>query len=220
LSFENNQSPEMHKYSKLITLCAFAILIVSLLNGCGAFHNAQIHEVGKVQFGFASWYGKKFQGRKTSSGEIYDMHEFTAAHRAFPFGTIVKVTNIKNGRSAVVKINDRGPQKRSRKLDVSYAAAKKIGMIRDGIARVRIEVVNDSYASALYEQQKELWNAFNIDAYFDESPDPYIIQSSLPIAQSKFFKENRFAGLKFDKIPPKVYEDVEDTNMIMAGISQ
>ena len=210
----------MHKYGRLIPLCGFIILVVSLFNGCGAFHNAQIHEVGKVQFGLASWYGNKFNGRKTSSGEIYDMYEFTAAHRALPFGTIVKVTNIKNGRSALVKINDRGPQKRSRKLDVSYAAAKKIGMIRDGIARVRIEVVNDSYASALYEQQKELWNAFNIDAYFDESPDPYIIQSSLPIAQSKFFKENRFAGLKFDKIPPKVYEDVEDTNMIMAGISQ
>jgi len=100
-------------------------LLVFSFTGCGTFHNVQLNEMDKIQFGLASWYGNQFHGGRTSSGEKYDMNAFTAAHRVLPFGTIIKITNIKNGRSAFVKINDRGPRKSSRKLDMSYAAAKK-----------------------------------------------------------------------------------------------
>ncbi len=104
-------------YAYQITTCkgiariiGFLVLIASV-TGCSAIHNSAILEMSDVQFGVASWYGKEFQNRMTSSGEKYDMNDYTAAHRSLPFGTLVKVTNIKNGRSAIVRINDRGPKK-------------------------------------------------------------------------------------------------------------
>ncbi len=93
------------------------------------------------QVGIASWYGKKFHGKQTASGEKFDMHKLTAAHRSLPFGTKVKVKNLDNGKKVVVRINDRGPFKKGRIIDLSYAAAKKIGMIKAGCARVKIRVV-------------------------------------------------------------------------------
>ncbi len=93
------------------------------------------------QEGLASWYGKKFHGRTTASGERYDMHALTAAHRTLPFGTRVRVTNLANGRRVVVRINDRGPFIRGRIIDLSYAAARQVGMVQAGVARVRVEVL-------------------------------------------------------------------------------
>lgn len=94
--------------------------------------------------GKASWYGKDFHGRRTANGESFDRHEFTGAHRTLPFGTVVRVTNLRNGRSALVRINDRGPFTGNRIIDLSYAAAKQIGMTGRGVARVRIEEVAPS----------------------------------------------------------------------------
>lgn len=91
--------------------------------------------------GAASYYGDEFQGRMTSNGEIYLRDKFTAAHRSLPFGTLLLVTNLKNNLSVVVKVNDRGPFKPSRILDLSYAAAEEIKMIRDGVAEVKISVI-------------------------------------------------------------------------------
>ena len=88
--------------------------------------------------GVASWYGKKFQGRRTASGERFDMHELTAAHPSLPFGTLVEVRNLDNGRSVVVRINDRGPSVAGRVIDVSYAAAVELGMIERGVAEVAL----------------------------------------------------------------------------------
>src|SRR5690606_7763817 len=85
------------------------------------------------------WYGPRFHGRKTASGERFDQHELTAAHRSLPFGTRVKVTNLKNGRSVVVRINDRGPYAKGRLIDLSRAAANQTGMLKSGVAQVRIE---------------------------------------------------------------------------------
>ena len=95
-----------------------------------------------TQTGKASYYARKFQGRKTANGERYDRREMTAAHRRLPFGSIVRVTNLKNGRSVVVRINDRGPWGRGRIIDVSEAAAEEIGMIRAGVVRVKVEVMS------------------------------------------------------------------------------
>ncbi len=91
--------------------------------------------------GRASWYGKAFHGRETSSGEAFDMFRFTAAHRTLPFGTWLKVTNLRNGKWVIVRINDRGPIIPGRDIDLSYAAAKQLGMIGAGLGRVRIEKV-------------------------------------------------------------------------------
>ncbi|WP_070108150.1 septal ring lytic transglycosylase RlpA family protein [Burkholderia plantarii] len=90
------------------------------------------------QTGRASWYGRAFHGRRTANGDRFDMNELTAAHRTLPLSSYVKVINQTNGKSVVVKINDRGPFKRGRVLDLSYAAAKVIGLVRSGTASVKI----------------------------------------------------------------------------------
>ena len=101
------------------------------------------------QEGTASWYGKQFNGRTTASGEPYDMFQFTAAHRQLPLGTLVKVTNLDNGRSVVVRVNDRGPVPRTRIIDLSYGAAKMIGLSGHGIEPVSLEIVQPATVAAL-----------------------------------------------------------------------
>ena len=97
---------------------------------------------GFVQRGIASWYGIKFHGRKTSSGEVYNMHDMTAAHKTLPIPVYVHVRNLDNGRTAVVRVNDRGPFISGRIIDLSYAAAKKLGVKGPGTANVEISVVS------------------------------------------------------------------------------
>jgi len=94
-----------------------------------------------TEVGLASWYGKAHQGKRTASGERFDMHALTAAHRTLAFGTIVRVTDLASGRSVKVRINDRGPFRDGRIIDLSYAAASKLGMVARGTARVEITVI-------------------------------------------------------------------------------
>jgi len=146
------------------------MLALALLSGCGknpkptykdtAFTSAARHkatmrcytvkgktyhptfvEVGQKMKGIASWYGPNFHGKYTSNGERYNMYAKTAAHKTWPMDTMVKVTNLDNGKSTVVRINDRGPFVKGRIIDCSYAAGKELGLDRSGIANVEIEVV-------------------------------------------------------------------------------
>ena len=94
------------------------------------------------QTGTASWYGRQFHGRKTASGETFDMNAMTAAHRSLPLNCYIRVTNRNNGKSVVVKVNDRGPFHGNRVLDLSYGAAKRLGITNSGTARVNIERVD------------------------------------------------------------------------------
>lgn len=95
---------------------------------------------GWTETGIASWYGHPHHGRRTSSGEVYDMQQLTAAHRTLPFGSIVAVTNLDNAKTVTVRINDRGPFVEGRIIDLSRAAAQRIGLIGPGTARVRIQL--------------------------------------------------------------------------------
>ena len=104
-------------------------------------HRAHHHRSSAYQVGKASWYGKRFQGRKTASGERYDMFQFTAAHPELPLGTMLKVTNLRNGRWVIVRVNDRGPVPASRIIDLSYGAAQVLGLRDHGVARVRLDLV-------------------------------------------------------------------------------
>jgi peptidoglycan lytic transglycosylase len=97
---------------------------------------------GFTEEGDASWYGIPFNGRRASNGEIYDMYKMTAAHRTYPFDTMVRVTNLSNGKSAVVRITDRGPFVENRVIDLSFAAAQEIASIGPGVVRVRLEVIS------------------------------------------------------------------------------
>ena len=124
---------------------------------------------GYKQRGVASWYGKKFHGHKTSNGEVYDMFKMTAAHKSLPLPSFVRVTNLTNGRSVIVRVNDRGPFHQDRLIDLSYAAAKKLKVIPHGTAVVEIEAIDTRKPArpakpagkSLYTRQKEL-NSFQI----------------------------------------------------------
>ncbi len=96
---------------------------------------------GFQQTGIASWYGKKFHGRRTSSGEIYDMYGMTAAHKNLPLPTYLRVRNLQNNRSVIVRVNDRGPFHQGRIIDLSYSAAYQLDMLKQGTARVHIEAI-------------------------------------------------------------------------------
>lgn len=98
-----------------------------------------LYSFSQDQIGYCSYYAHSFDGKKSANGEIHDKEDLTAAHRTFDFGTFVRVVNLKNNKSVIVRITDRGPFFRSRIIDVSYAAAMKLDMIRQGVAKVSIE---------------------------------------------------------------------------------
>src|SRR5215471_19350188 len=141
-----------HLFVLSLTGC---LLVASLLSSCTGIHKpmsvpaeggaqpdasgVEMPPTTHVQVGVASWYGKEFHGRLTASGEIYDMYQPTAAHLTAPLGTQALVTNLENGQSVRVRINDRGPYKRLRILDLSYEAARQIDLVQPGLGRVQIE---------------------------------------------------------------------------------
>jgi len=130
-----------------ITLVVVALVLVS----CASPPPQPIDpKIGYAEEGIASWYGPGFHGKLTASGERYDMHHMTAAHKRLPLGTIVKVRNLATGRSVTVKINDRGPFIGGRIIDLSYGAAKALRMVRKGTARVRLTVVKKSHPPGPY----------------------------------------------------------------------
>jgi peptidoglycan lytic transglycosylase len=128
-----------------VAVCAVA---ASILMGCGRTARRPqpplAAQPGAFQLGIASWYGPGFHGNATSSGEIYNQYELTAAHQTLPLGTRVAVTNLQNGRSVEVRINDRGPFVKDRAIDLSYAAARSLGMLGPGTVPVRIEVLGSA----------------------------------------------------------------------------
>lgn len=126
--------------NKAIVVLVFIFLTLTFGVGC-AVHGRGSPPGHESWEGLASWYGPGFHGRRTASGEVFDMYDYTAAHSFLPFNTKVRVTNLSNHRSVVVRINDRGPHTKHRIIDLSYQAAKKIGLLEMGTARVRIEIV-------------------------------------------------------------------------------
>jgi rare lipoprotein A len=119
----------------------WAGLLVFVLSGCGVFSNRTPAVEDGRQEGIASWYGPGFHGRRTANGEVYDQYELTAAHQTLPLGTRAMVTSLTNGRGVEVRINDRGPFVGGRIVDLSYAAARVIGMLGPGTMLVRLEVI-------------------------------------------------------------------------------
>ena len=101
-----------------------------------------LHRQHWFEFGRASWYGHALQGQPTANGEAYDMNAMTCAHRTLPLGSLIRVTNLRNHRSLVVRVNDRGPMIESRVVDLSYAAAKRLGFSHHGTARVRLDLID------------------------------------------------------------------------------
>ncbi len=108
----------------------------------GRWYRPVAQAAGYDETGIASWYGRKFHGRKTANGERFDMYAMTAAHKTLPLPTMVRVTNLENGRSVIVRVNDRGPFVKNRLIDLSWAAARALGFDRKGTARVRVQTLD------------------------------------------------------------------------------
>lgn len=116
----------------------------AIVNVDPAANAAPAHKPRKhrwYQLGMASWYGSAFQGRTTASGEDFDMNDLTAAHRHLPLGTLLRVTNLRNNRNVIVRVNDRGPVPEDRIIDLSYAAAQRLSFEERGLAQVKLEVL-------------------------------------------------------------------------------
>ena len=123
--------------NKFKILCFSLVVALCSVSMSGVYAKPVFTQKGK-----ASWYGQQFNGRKTASGERFDMHALTAAHRHLPLNCYIRVTNKSNGKSVIVKVNDRGPFHGNRVLDLSYGAAKTIGLVDAGVGNVLIERVN------------------------------------------------------------------------------
>jgi len=136
----------LHRSTLLLALLAFG-------SGCARASNpTSPAPAGWTETGTASWYGDDFHGRQTASGEPYDMEDMTAAHRTLPFGTEVRVDNLDNGRTARVRINDRGPFAKGRIIDVSRRAARELDMVRSGTAHVRLTVLTEATERCVWVQ--------------------------------------------------------------------
>jgi rare lipoprotein A len=162
--FESNPAPTARRAGNVVALAA-ALALSTLLQACGttpaadrpvADTSRRAGQPGNTYataapaarrydiVGVASWYGKPYHGRRTASGEVFNMYQMTAAHPSLPFGTRVVITNLDNGRSAVVRINDRGPFVGGRVIDVSRKAASQLGFLGKGLTRVGVRVVSSS----------------------------------------------------------------------------
>jgi rare lipoprotein A len=117
-------------------------LVMLLATSAGALHRQLYSDTAIIQYGVASYYADKFEGRKTASGEIFSQQKMTAAHNTLPLGTLIEVTNLRNNRSVYVKINDRLHAKNKRLVDLTKAAASKLHFMNAGITRVRIRVLD------------------------------------------------------------------------------
>jgi rare lipoprotein A len=130
---------------------SIVVLAVIFVSGCAHHTRANVPaqtsrnvkpaRIGTTQVGIASWYGYPYNGRRTASGETYDMEQLTAAHRTLPFNTWLEVTNLSNGKRVDVKVNDRGPFVDGRVIDLSLHAAREIDIVRQGTAKVRLKVI-------------------------------------------------------------------------------
>jgi rare lipoprotein A len=123
---------------------AFAVVCVSFCVDLAAVSLAEGQQSPRTQVCVASYISSKFHGRKTASGEIYDKNKLTAAHRTYPLGTMVRVTNLRNGKRVTLLINDRGPFTKGRGMDVSFRAAQELGFVRHGKTKVKIEMINSN----------------------------------------------------------------------------
>jgi len=155
--------------------CATKTPIVKNIDPASYAVNGKIYcPMKRVQPGFsiqgpASWYGPGYHGRKTASGEVYNMHALTAAHKTLPLNTIVRVTNLINGRDVVVRVNDRGPFVGDRVVDLSFGAAKQIGMVRPGTAPVRVAVIGPEKPNLAFKEpalSKEDGKSHSHNPYF------------------------------------------------------
>ncbi|MGM0623261.1 MAG: septal ring lytic transglycosylase RlpA family protein [Campylobacterota bacterium] len=144
-------------------------------------------EVGQIMEGMASWYGPDFHGKKTSNGEIYNKYAYTAAHKTWPMDTVVRVDNLENGKSTVVRINDRGPFLRNRVIDLSYSAAIDIKMDKKGTAKVRVTVLKTDSGNWPSDAPRGHSTGATYDECGVSTPSSLISKKSNPNSSESYF---------------------------------
>ena len=166
----------------------------------GKVYETMSSSEGYLEIGVASWYGKKFHGNLTASGEIYDMSLMTAAHKALPLPTLVKVTNLENGKKALVKVNDRGPFHDDRLIDLSYAAALELGFLENGLTTVVVEAL----------EEKKL---VNTDRLKDDQEKDYIQVGAFETETAARKLSNKLSSLLSDTIFVRVIPPLENPDL-------
>ncbi len=162
----------MHRRAALVSIVA-VFLVAAWQSSCSKKKHAvsrlpaMAAPISSTEVGLASWYGYPYHGRVAANGEVYDMEKMTAAHRTLPFGTWVRVTNLKNGKSAEVRITDRGPFIAGRVIDLSHAAARDIELIGPGVAQVRIDLIAARSAPSSAAPVIAGWFAVQVGAFQD-----------------------------------------------------
>jgi rare lipoprotein A len=170
-SEEIRNSPAMHR----ATMRSYQVF--------GKWYHPTTASVGDTQKGIASWYGPKFHGQKTSNGEIYNMHAVTAAHKTLPMNTIVRVDNLDNGKSVIVRVNDRGPFVGDRIIDLSFAAAGAIDMQKKGLANVNLTILG--FHGKVASTQAEKNETATVSSYYVQV-GAFRNYSGAKITQDKF----------------------------------
>lgn len=184
------------------------------------------HE-GFVEEGTASWYGKKFHGHKTSNGEIYNMYAMTAAHKTLPLGVFVRVKNLDNGREAVVRVNDRGPFVAGRIIDLSYAAASRLGVVGPGTARVIITALgykNKGADGKLYYTLPESIQSgpFTVQVgAFTQQQNARRLQAKLKsLYGSSYIHQATVNGQLFYRVQAGHYSSLTEAKLALQGLAQ
>lgn len=189
-------SDNSRSFAEEISSCRFRLILMAIvmvnlfLNGCYSYHERNWTDlnliVGETKECTASWYGKDFHKKLTASGDIYNMYDLTCAHKKYPFGTIVRVTNPSNGKREVCVINDRGPYFWFRKIDLSYGVAKKIDFVEQGVGDVQIEVLGRDYGYARYVEYGKLNKAKTLTIQVASFKDKNIAKAFKDELQSSY----------------------------------
>ena len=194
-------------YSVLLLLLAIQLLIASCGTSGRLGRSTAGTDRGKaIETGMASWYGPKFHGKLTANGEVYNMYSMTAAHRTLPFNTLVRVENLDNGESVVVRINDRGPFAKNRIIDLSKKAAEELEMTGPGTARVRLYLIRGDGAKISSTDLKTATYTVQLGSYIEEDR---ALQVSRKIDGSRIEKVYLEGGSAVYRIYYGVYSDRE-----------
>lgn len=219
---ESNKQPDFGFLNKINYILFIFIL---LLFSCSTVHHEVHPKISDEKtFAVASWYGQDFHGRPTSSGEIFNMHSNTCAHKEYPFGTRLKVTNVSNKKTVECVVNDRGPFVEGRDVDLSYAAAKEIGLIWPGTSKVFLEVNgrDDSYIKKARVQTSERTGPFAIQmGSFTESINAVRLKRSLNLKFSNvYIQEVEIKGTTFYRVRIGNFDNFNSTVSIADQLGQ
>ncbi len=206
----------MNFYYKILlfTVCGF------LLSSCGMTRRgadlSTSEEKRALENGVASWYGPNFHGKLTANGEVYDMNGVSAAHRTLPFGTILLVENLDNGKTVQVRVNDRGPYAKNRIIDLSKGAAEKIDMIGPGTARVRLYLMEGDLENSRISDIKVPTYTVQLGSYQSrEEADRHAAE-----VEGSFVETVNIDGQTFYRLYKGTYKDPEDAKVEMERLNQ